>query len=232
MNCNEIETYAPLWHTGELDSTQKAAFDAHLADCLTCSALVKEQLALDFRIRAAETLPDTSALETGVVRRIAAERQRRRYLVLAAAAAILLAVFAGYRFRTPRILLDAARDHRVEVMEHQPRRWQTELTQFESRFGVSPEKAASLAPEGYRLLHARICRLDAQPALHLVFTDGTHELSVFLRKDSSAAVAQREASVGGEFIAFARSARYTTVAVSTGSAAECEAVVRRAASLL
>ena len=191
----------------------------------------KELQDIDARIAEAfrenEMSPDR--VEQRVLRHISAQRRRRWAAVTAIAAAVLIAVFIAAN-RPPKVLVDAARDHRLEVMEHKPRRWTTEPGEFESKFGMTGDKARSLAPDGFRLLQARICGLDGQRALHLVFTNGSREISVYVRRTPN----ERDASaqIGAEQLAAASSAEYQTVAVTTGSAAECLQIARRTAQLL
>ena len=244
MNCDDIEAISPLWLSRELDAAQQLAVHSHLAGCPRCAAFLKEQAALDARIAhslrdaAGEREPGAANVERLVLKRIAAERLRRRVFTLAAAAALAGALFVGYRGRAseppPRIFVDAARDHRLEVVEHQPRRWRTEMPDIErlaGRFGLSGERALSMAPKGYWLLHARTCGLEGQPALHLVFTDGTRDVSVYVRKAAGPGQL-RTAAVDGEQLASLYSAGYETVAVTPGNKDDCVQIVRRAASML
>ncbi len=191
----------------------------------------RENQDLDERIAEAfrEDPADPRRVEQRVLRQISAKRQKRRAAVAALAAAVLIAVFIGVN-RPPKLLVDAARDHRVEVMEHKPRRWTTDPAEFEPKFGLTVAKASSLAPEGFWLLHARTCGLEGQKALHLVFTNGTREISVYVRKTTQGQ--KGSAHIGAEELAAARSAEYQTVAVTTGSAAECQQIARRAAERL
>ena len=165
---------------------------------------------------------DTAALERSV-------RARLRHRVLAlqwmalAAALILIAWSVSYRLRAPSVFEQAARDHRVEVVEHSPRRWRTENAAIDGiarRFGFSSEQAARLAPAGYKLEHAKICGLDGRPALHLVYSSGDvsggSEFSVYIAKLTPR---QRQKTVDGFTIAAFRSG------IVVGTKAECEAVL-------
>ncbi len=186
---------------------------------------------LDARISEAfwEAPIHAAFLERRVLRQISAQLRKRRAGVAAIAAAVLIAAFISTN-QPPGILVDAARGHRLEVMEHKPRRWTTELVEFEPKFGMTGEKAASLAPDGFRILHARTCGLDGQKALHLVFTDGARQISTYVRKTPGGR--NVTAQIGAEQPASARSTEYQTVAVTTGPDAECLQIARRAAQLL
>jgi hypothetical protein len=169
---------------------------------------------------------DTVALERSIRARL-----RRRIVALqwmaAAAAIVLIAWGVSYRFRAPGVFEQAARDHRVEVVEHGPRHWRTDSAAIDSvasRFGFSAEQAARLAPAGYRLEHAKICGLDGKPALHLVYSGdvysgddsaGLREFSVYIAK----VLPQRQKTVDGFTVAAFRSG------LVVGTKAECEAVL-------
>jgi hypothetical protein len=164
---------------------------------------------------------DTVALERSIRARL-----RRRMVALqwmaAAAAIVLIAWGVSYGFRAPAVFEQAARDHRVEVVEHSPRHWRTDSAAIDgvaSRFGFSAEQAARLAPAGYRLEHAKICGLDGKPALHLVYSGGDsarpREFSVYIAKISP----QRQKTVDGFTVAAFRSG------LVVGTKTECEAVL-------
>lgn len=223
MNCREIEEIAPLYLSGELEDDQRALFGAHLAQCRSCAAEMAGQVALDARVLdAVAEMPDATAVQGSVRRRIARERGWR---IVAAAAAVVFAAFLGYRALRPvpvsRVYADAALDHRLEVMEHQPRRWRTdpmEIGKLAARYELTD--LAALAPEGYRLEHAKMCGLDGKPALHLVYTDGRREFSVFVRARAGGEKGLREVSVGSEHLAGFGTERLEAV-VAGGSGGEC-----------
>jgi hypothetical protein len=179
---------------------------------------------LDALLRAA---CEREAIDTAALERSVRARLRRRVVALewmAVAAALILIVWgASYRFRSPGIFEQAARDHRVEVVEHSPRHWRTDAAAIDGiarRFGFSTEQAARLAPAGYRLEHAKICGLDAKPALHLVYssanTASAREFSVYIAKVTPR---QRQKTVDGFTVAAFRSG------IVVGTKAECEAVL-------
>src|SRR5436305_10917316 len=89
-----------------------------------------------------------------------------------------------------KLFVDAARDHQAEVMEHRPRRWRSEPADVRilaERFGLAGDKAETLAPVGFRLLQAKTCGLEGRPALHLVYTDGSREISLYVRREEKGA---------------------------------------------
>jgi anti-sigma factor RsiW len=241
VNCDQIQELAPLWLTGELEGARMSAVAEHLAGCGACTHLLAEQNSLDARIRTAllDEIPDTARTERLVRHRITWERQRR-WLVVGGIAALLLIGFEWQKRENPdRLYADAARDHQLEVVEHQPRRWRSEPAAIEvvaARFGLTRAKAVDLAPEGYRLVRAKVCGLDGGPALHLVYgngsTDSAREISVYVRQGATGLRNSETAEIGPERLASARNGRYSTVVVTTGSLEECRKLARRTAELL
>jgi hypothetical protein len=153
---------------------------------------------------------DTTRLE----RAIRAQTKRSYWRWYAAAAAMAAAILLTIAVRrVPAAFHEAARDHRLEVVEHRPRHWQSN----------APD-GVTLAPAGYRLEHSKICRLEGKPVLHLVYTDGAREVSVYV--DSSAGGG--DADVDGQHVTAFRTGRIQGLVV--GSAAECRqfaAVIQR-----
>ena len=147
---------------------------------------------------------DTTALENAIRAQIRPSN-RSWYFAAAALAAVLLLTM--WMRRIPVIFREAARDHKLEVVEHRPRHWQT-VSSF----------AVDLAPAGYRLEHAKTCRLEGKPVLHLVYTDGEHEVSVYL----DAQAENGDAEVDGQHITAFHAGRLRGLVV--GSVAECRQV--------
>jgi anti-sigma factor RsiW len=234
MNCADIEELAPLYLSGELEESQHTLFRAHLAQCRICTLDIDRQAALDARLRHAVSteLPDASAVQRSVRGRIAALRARR---FTAVAAAVLLAAFLGYLVLRPvsRVYADVALDHRLEVMEHQPRRWRSDPAEIEKlagRFGLS--NMGTLAPAGYRLEHAKMCGIDGKPALHLVYTNGSGEVSFYIRTRTGGDKALRTVTVGSEHLASFQTDRLEAVVATGAPGTECLQFARFAAQLL
>jgi anti-sigma factor RsiW len=203
MNCTDTMTLLPIYISGELDRARAAELAAHLECCPACAQEMASQREMDTLLRAGVLADDVSAAEVDhwVRERIAPAPPRllavalRWQLVAAAIVTLLLIAGVAYRaFLTSKpasLYSDAARDHRSEVIFRQPRRWlvsEAAIEKLAEQRGVSPAAVASLAPTGYRPEHAKLCRLDGRIFLHLVYTDGTHEFSVFLRQRDSDAM--------------------------------------------
>jgi anti-sigma factor RsiW len=240
MNCREIEELAPLYLSGEIEEVEGALVRAHLAQCWNCALRMNQKIALDARLReAASQLPDATAVARSVRGHIGAERARRFLLMTAAAAVLILAATLSYRALRPepagRLYADAALDHRLEVMEHQPRHWRSdplEIEKLAARYEL--QNVGALAPAGYRLEHAKMCGIDGKAALHLVFTNGSQEVSVFVRLRSGTAKrsAVRTVKVGSEQLAEIQTDRLEAVIATAGSSGECLRFARVAEGVL
>jgi anti-sigma factor RsiW len=241
MNCEEVQELSPLWAGGELDGMTREAFATHLEGCAACAHLLEQQAALDLRLLNAlkDDYPDPSRTERAVLRRIAAERRRRVFVFAGIAATAMAVLWIGIGARAnrqpERLYADAARDHRVEIMEHQPRRWRSELPDVDAvakRFGLTAAKTLEFAPEGYKLTGAKTCGLEGRPALHLVYSNGEREFSLYVRSQTGRPQKTAAAQIAGEYLTALGNATYSAVVVTTGGMAECRQIAERTAALL
>jgi len=203
MTCSEVTYLTPLYVTGELDARRAAEFDAHLKSCPACMRELERQARLDVRLRemllAEET--DVARVDRRVRELIAAESagaalpqlqpRSRRWLgaAVSIAAVVILVIGLGYRAllgtRVARVYADAAFDHHLEIVLHGPRPWLTdpaEIAVLAGQQGIAPSAVTALASSGYHLNRGKLCFLDGRIFLHLVFSDGTQEFSVYLHK--------------------------------------------------
>lgn len=264
MNCGEIARLAPLYVTGELDGRQAADFDAHLRTCAECMRELERQARIDAGLREAVLAQedDTSRIDRRVRELIAANAtgqpvpQLRVWSRGWAAAALAIAaaaiVLAGVGYRTlvrqpvARVYADAAWDHGLEVVEHQPRPWLTDPGQIATlaeQQGIARSAVTALASGGYRLVRGKLCFLDHRIFVHLVYTDGVREFSVYLRtRDSkSLPVTAREISNGkplctsdlnGEHVASIETPQLTAVVVTNESSDAALKLARFASAVL
>lgn len=198
---------------------------------------------LDQRLRAGilSEPVDSSHVEAAVRARISGPvgsdgRHVPGWAVAAAAlvAMVLSALFSYKTFvkeQTPQICVAAAQDHQREIVEGAPRTWLTDAGAMQSlatKEAVPLTALAALATTGYRLQRARLCFLNKQIFLHLVYSKDGRKYSAYLRgrsdeagfdpvvrgtnrlayftKDHVAAVFVGDAS-GSDANAFARAAR-------------------------
>ena len=193
---------------------------------------------LDQRVRdavLAEPL-DTTPLERCIRERIRRPLWPRWAVAIAAGVAIMIAGGLAYRAlfhpETPPLCVAAAQDHRREIVNGEPRRWLTNLSDIQTlaeKQGVAGSAIAALETTGYRLERARLCFLKRQIFLHLVYTKDGEELSVYLRprgSDSPFDGEVREASVDLENLAYFQTARMTAVFVDERSRAQAATFAR------
>lgn len=197
MTCNEIDQNSTFYFSHELDAQQSADFLAHLENCPSCAGKVRQQQELDHLLRSTVLSQemDTRALEFRIRRELTTAPQRRivfpRRLALIAAGLVLVASFgllSSDWLRATReasaICADAIVDHRVEVTENAPKKWTADLeliaaiSQKMVGTGINPEQ---FAPSGYHFQRARICSLVDKRYVHMVFSNGNQEISIFLR---------------------------------------------------
>ncbi len=202
MNCSELADLVPLYLSGELDASVARDFRAHLQSCPACSEEIERAAHFDQRLRAV-VLSD-AVDEVGVANRVRQQIRSdlgahfrpsshspvgRRWAIVAAgiAAAVLLAAL-GYGGllgpELPRVYADAALDHQFEVVDHQPRRWfvdPSQIVALAASQGVSQSAVMAVPPAGYHLVRAKLCWLDSRLFVHLVYSDGSDEYSLFLR---------------------------------------------------
>jgi Putative zinc-finger len=264
MDCNQIAELAPLYLSGELDRERAGAVDAHLRSCSSCLQEFESQAGLDARTReviAAEPV-DATGVELWIRARIATElrgkvapisleRSRRRWFIAAVGtAAVLLLIAAGYRvLMTPnlgRVYADAALDHQREVVEDEPRRWLSDrpsVSALAEGQGIPASAPFALSSGPYRLERARLCFLDGRIFLHVVYTDGTREFSVYfrVRGDESLPASPRgmgngnflhSSIIGSEQVACFQTKALTVVAVSDRYSGDALRAARLAATTL
>jgi len=242
MNCRDVRDLTPLYLSGEMNGEARQRFAAHLAGCPVCGREIEEQALLDERLAGvlSQELPDTTRIEQFVRRQMPASQSRRRRIARGAVAASVVAAIAGsyglWRLApAPRWYADAARDHLAEVVERQPRHWRSGAAEIESlavQSGLSFAQASGLAPAGYWLERAKICGIDGQRMLHLVFTNGTREYSIYVGPHRGVHEGVRMARRNAEQVAGFDTGRFRALVVTVGPAAECEELAHLAAERL
>jgi anti-sigma factor RsiW len=238
MNCEQIGELCSSYLSGELTPDQVRELEAHLRSCPACATEVALQRRVDAELRStvmAEEV-DASAIEQRVRQFIAHTQTHKRHSgwrVVAVIAAGLVLFFMGYRVvRTPpltKMYSDAAQDH-VRTARH--REWISDhasVAQLAEDHGIPASLIIGAAPAGFRLRYAKLCRLDGGPTLHLIYTDGKQEVSVFLRRPDSAPLpgavratidgrALHTVKAGSQHLAFFQTDCFMAMVVSDGSA--------------
>ena len=240
MNCRETMAASPLYLSGELDPDATAEARAHLASCAGCAAELEQLAELDRRLRDSvlgEAI-DTARLDRRVRWSIA---PRRGWWIgagagAAAAAVLLIALWTGRAAPAPDpVCAAAAGDHHREVVDGRPRTWLRDdaaIQALAAREGIETAAIPRLDAAGLRLDRARLCRLDGSPFLHLVYSDGRRDVSVFLRKAAGGASAIRSADSGAEHVAWFETARTRAIVVANQSRATAVGVAHLAQAVL
>lgn len=239
MNCNDVTELSSLYLGGELDAGRSAELAAHLEGCAECARNLEADAEMDARLRDAVLAENVDARDIdGEVRRKIGGVVRRRRLWMGAGIAATV-IFGVLAYRTlgvaDPLCADAALDHRQEVIEHERRTWVTDpgaVASLAARHGIATTAIDALAPAGYRLEHARLCRLNGRVFLHLVYAGGAHEISIFLGRPDSASAALRSASVGGETIEAFGNGRVAAIVVTQESRERTREIARQASSVL
>jgi anti-sigma factor RsiW len=231
MNCTDIIELSPQYLSGELDERRVAEFAVHLKACPGCA----QQVELDTRLRDAILAEDidTAALDRRVRRSIRAGSIHVHWWVAAATVAAIVVIALLWTPQTARVCADAERDHRMEVIDHQRRTWLSDRSSIETLVegqGLS-SPVGSLAPAGYQLDRGKLCRLGGRVFVHLVYTDGTREFSVFLRKLDGEPVLG-PARVTREHVAFFQTRNLTAMVVGDPSDEGVLRFARHAATVL
>lgn len=228
MNCNQVQQLAPAFLSGELTGDRASEFQAHLDSCAECRLDIAAQVELDARLRhqLLADAPDSSALDHRV-RQAIALRPRHSFLsprlaITAIAAVLILAIAIALRSQLraqpAELCADAARDHLREIVHNEPRRWTADRAGIDAlaqRVGLSPQTISKFLASGYRLERGKLCRLDGRVFLHLVYSNGGREFSLFLTSPGAFTDgALFAADVSGEHVATLQSTRERAVVVT------------------
>jgi anti-sigma factor RsiW len=252
MNCDDAATLGPQYLSGELDTRRTVEFEDHLRSCRRCSLELEQQTQMDVTLRdgVLSEAVDSTRVDRRVRQRIASERQIRSFrrpALVAGIAAVLLGGFTFYRGLftpvTPSVCSAAAEDHRKEVTKGQHRNWLTdpkEIAGLAQRSGLPASVVITLAPAGFHLDRAKLCRLDGRVFMHLVYVEGANEFSAYLRpldsplpaeeaRASAVGMLVQEADRGHQHIAYFQTSRLMAMFVSDQSSDAALAIGRSAA---
>jgi hypothetical protein len=238
MNCNDAIGLSPLYLSGELEGASLTEMKAHLHGCAACSGELEQMAEADARLRDAIAREDVdaSAVEAGVRASIRGAGGGWMRPAIGVAAAVLIAAAGWWGMRSPApdvVCLAAARDHHREVVQGEQRNWQTEAGAMEAlavREGIDGRVLTRLAPAELRLERAKRCRLEGNPYVHLVYSDGARRVSVFLRAEAGQRSGVWTGDAGPERVAWFHGARVRGIVVDAG--AEAGRVARSAQAVL
>ena len=191
MRCHEAEGLLAPQFSESLDAVTQRELALHLDSCAACRARLQMEYELD-RLIIAEVdrgAPPADGVVARIEQKLDAQRapwllSSWRWPALASvAAALLLFALLVPRFtasgRMHLLCQDAVDDHRSEVMLRQAITWRTgtEISDLVRR--TVPQAQIPQTVAGLSLQKARICDLLQAPALHLVYGNGTQQVSVF-----------------------------------------------------
>ena len=197
MNCSEVQYYGPLYHSGELEEPFLQDFQQHMEICANCEETIRRERATDEALRLLSDEPvDTTRIREVILVKIQQDRTPNKGFRItwwqgiggtAALMALTLVTYLSLRPSAPlplTIYRDAADDHRAEVVEHMKLRWAQDdasILSLLKTVGATEELTQQITPAGFHLDRARVCKLLSHRYVHLVYTDGTREVSYFLR---------------------------------------------------
>jgi len=242
MTCPEIPELAPLYLAGELDAARAAAFADHLRGCPACRQELAEESAFDKRLRSAilSQPVDTSAVDQRIRDIIHAPAQYRWNHFAAGIAALLLLASVGYFELRSRgvspVAIAAATDYRMEIADHQPRPWITNRDAIEalaSKQSLPVSAISSLTPAGYHFVKGKLCYLDGNWYLHLVYGNALGDASVYLRRvDLFASSGIRVDKIAAEHVAAFQHGRLSTLVVTSQPGEAARRLAESAAALI
>jgi len=204
MNCSYSEQVTDAYLSGEIEGPE---WRTHLSQCPECAAKLSAESDFDLVIKHAinEERLQTRQLEAHVRNAIRSYSPWKspvmmlvRYSVAATIIfAVLLVATFGYakgRMDVSATCGDAVDDHQEEVIGKAPRKWRVEDKEVQAlaqKMVGDPKVAERVAPEGYHLVGARVCVLHGKRYMHLDYSDGTNQVSVFLHHQDSQHVTTR-----------------------------------------
>lgn len=194
MRCHEAEGLLAPQVSESLDAATQRELAVHLDSCAACRARLQQEYELDRLVMSAvsQATPRTHELVARIEHALDSGRPRRPFFLqwrwpafAGAAVLVLLSALTISRFTAPNsmhlLCQDAVDDHRSEVVLREPRKWRTsssEINDLVRRTVPSVQVPDKLAD--FSLQKARLCGLLDADALHLVYGNGSQQVSVFL----------------------------------------------------
>ena len=198
MNCSYYEQVIDAYLSGKIEGPE---WRAHLQRCPACAAKLRSESDFDLIIKHAvsEERLQTRQLEAHVrdaIRRPSPWKSPVllviRYGVAAVVVfgALLIATFGYAKARMDRsaVCVDAVDDHQEEIIGKAPRKWRSDpkdVAALSQKMVGDPTVAERVAPVGYHLIGARVCLLHGKRYMHLDYSDGSKEISLFVRHQES-----------------------------------------------
>jgi anti-sigma factor RsiW len=196
LNCEEALSLLEAFRDNELDSVTSLAVQEHLDDCTACQRRLHWNAEVDSALRRlADATPRASAtLRTNVVAMPDRERQtppgqlRRQALRLAAIIVALVSILSLLYFhlgRSPDVM-PFVENHIQSVAKPEPVAIRTSDPKVAERWLKARLSFALQVPHptAYRLLGARLCKVNNEPVAFLLYTQAGEPLSCFVTRRS------------------------------------------------
>ncbi len=214
MTCKDALDLSSLYLSRELGASRMAEARRHLDACPACAAEFEHMADLDLRLRDALLSEhiDSGAIEQQVREAIA---PRRRWIAFASIAAALVIGFLAFQasIAQDKMCAAAASDHRRELVNGEHRTWRTDLAAIAELAGSRGISVPQIAPDGYILERGKLCRLNGRVFLHLVYSDGAGELSMFLAPGGASSTI-RNLDSGAEHVVYFGTPRTSAIIVT------------------
>jgi len=229
MNCMEFEARLHPYVDGELEMSEMAAAEAHLAQCVECAgAAERERRFRQFlRRQPRETAPpEFRAVIRTRIRRSARVAAIRPWLVgtVAAAAVLLVVVLLPGLRPGPSLVTELVGKHITYAQIEQPAEFTSQDPRaVEAWFRQRADLRVTVAdysPSGIRLVGGRLAEADQSKAAYVLYEKGYTLMSVFMVPASARGAELSGARVsyrGHDYLTLERRG-YNTVAWTDGKA--------------
>jgi mycothiol system anti-sigma-R factor len=229
MNCIEFEARLHPFVDGELETTEMAAADAHLAQCAECPVRVDRERRFRqlLRRQPRESAPPEfrAKIRTRIWRsaRVAAIRPWLVGTAAAAAVVLVVSLLPGFR-PASSLVTDLVSKHITYAQIEQPAEFASQDPRaveawFRERAGLRVT-VSDYSPSGIRLVGGRLAEADDHKAAYVLYEKGHTLMSVFMVPASAAEIALKGSRVsyrGHDYLTLERKG-YNTVAWTDGKA--------------
>jgi mycothiol system anti-sigma-R factor len=206
MNCIEFEARLHPYVDGELEMTDMAAAEAHLAQCAACPGRVDRERQfrqLLHRQPRESAPPEFRAMIRARIRRSARVAGMRPWLVgtaAAAAALLLMLLLPGIRPTSP-LVTELVSKHVTYAQIEQPAEFASQDPRaveawFRERAGLRVT-VSDYSPSGIRLVGGRLAEADDKKAAYVLYEKGHTLMSVF-----TVPASVRGADLGGTRVSY------------------------------
>jgi anti-sigma factor RsiW len=194
MNCSYFEQVTDAYLSGEIEGPE---WRIHLDNCPSCASKLRSESDFDLIVKQAvhSDRLQTRQIEAHVRAAIreshpiwgrpilVAFRNGIAAVVVFGTLAVASLGYARGRIDRSAICVDAADDHQEEIVGKAPRKWRSDINEIAAlsqKIAGDPSIPQRLAPAGYQLIGARVCLLHGKRYMHLDYSDGSKEISLFV----------------------------------------------------